>query len=72
MDRKEFIKTSGRWMILGVLTAFTGGLVLKRRISVNKDACSISSGRCRECAILASCNLPEAVKLRNDEKEKGI
>jgi len=72
MDRKEFIRSSGRWMILGVLTVFTAGLVIRKKISANIDTCIISSGRCRECDILYSCNLPEAVKFRKDEKEKGI
>ena len=58
-------------MILGLLAFFAGGLAVRKRISTGKTACGIS-GRCSDCAILASCTLPEAVKLRNDEKEKGI
>jgi hypothetical protein len=72
MDRKEFIRTSGRWIILGGLIVFTGGLLLKNRISGNKNTCGNSTGPCRECASVASCTLPEAVKFRNDEKNKGI
>jgi len=72
MDRKEFIRNSGRWMILGALVVFTGGLATRNRISAKGDACRITSGRCRGCAILTSCNLPDAVKYRNNEKDKGI
>lgn len=72
MERKEFIRTSGRWLIFGVLAVVTGGLILKKKISVNKSACSISEGPCRECAVLATCTLPEAVKIKNNEKNKGI
>jgi hypothetical protein len=68
MDRKEFIRTSGRWVILGALTFFTGGLVVSRRISGKRDECKVLSGGCRECSFLAKCTLPEAVKLRNNEK----
>jgi hypothetical protein len=70
MDRKEFIRDSGRWIILSLLTIFTAGFVLRRRISL-EDTCSIS-GQCRGCSSLSYCNLPEAIKLRKDEEEKGI
>jgi len=71
MERKEFIRISGRWLILGLIAVFTGGLVVKKQISTEKAACSKST-RCMDCTVLSSCTLPEAVKLRNDEKDKGI
>lgn len=70
MDRKEFIRISGRWMILGLMTAFSAGLILKRRVSAAGE-CSISDP-CSQCASLSSCNLPEAVKYRKDGKEKDF
>jgi hypothetical protein len=72
MDRKEFIRTSGRWMIFGIVTVFTAALIQRRQVSVSNNSCRISKGPCRDCAILASCTLPEAVKLKDDEKNKGI
>jgi len=68
MNRKEFIRTSGRYIILVGLTVLTGGLALKNKVSANKKTCSISKGPCSECASFTSCTLPEAVKLKNDEK----
>jgi hypothetical protein len=70
MDRKEFIRTSGRLIILGFLTALSAAFILKRQVSVPKT-CD-KAGQCNGCASLLSCNLPEAVKLRKDEREKGI
>jgi hypothetical protein len=70
MNRKEFIRVSGRWMILSVVAAFSAGLILRRRISLENN-CSISD-HCRECVSVLSCNLPKAIKFRKDEKEKGI
>jgi hypothetical protein len=72
MERKEFIRTSGRWMILGVLAFITGSLILRKKISVSENACGISKGPCRDCAVLATCTLPEALKIKNNEKIKGI
>jgi len=70
MDRKEFIRISGRWIILGVLTVFTAGVILERRVSLG-NTCNLT-GQCKGCAFLSSCKLPEAIKLRKDEEEKGI
>jgi hypothetical protein len=70
MDRKEFIRISGRWIILSLLTVFTAGVILKRRVSPG-NSCDLT-GQCRGCSSLSSCNLPEAIKLRKDEEEKGI
>jgi hypothetical protein len=72
MDRKEFIRSSARWMIFGALVVLAGALAKRNRISTKKDACRFSSGLCTDCASLSSCSLPEAVKFRNDEKIKGI
>jgi hypothetical protein len=66
MDRKEFIRISGRWIILGLLTVFTAGFILRRRVSP-ENTCNIP-GQCSGCASLSSCNFPEAIKLRKDEK----
>lgn len=72
MDRNEFIKTSGRWLIFGILAVITGSLAIKKKISVNEDVCDISKGPCSDCAALASCSLPAAVKTKNHEKNKGL
>jgi hypothetical protein len=72
MERKEFIRTSGRWVILGVLAVITGSLIIRKKISVSENVCGISKGPCRDCAFLATCTLPEAVKIKSHEKNKGI
>jgi hypothetical protein len=72
MERKEFIRTSGRWLIFGFLAFATGSLALKKKISVKEDACSILKGPCNDCAVLATCTLPGAVKIKNHEKNKRL
>jgi hypothetical protein len=70
MDRKEFIRISGRWMILSLVVVFGAGLIIKRRVSTG-STCNISDP-CSKCGSLSSCNLPKAVKYKKNEQEKGF
>ena len=60
MDRKEFLKTGGRLLLLGGITASTGYLVLNKQV---KASCEIST-TCKDCIILNDCVEPEVKKQR--------
>lgn len=65
MKRKEFIKTTGRLLILGGITASTGYLLLNKKVSAS---CSVSP-TCENCGKFQKCELPQAEEVRNG-KEK--
>lgn len=67
MNRKEFLKTTGRILILGGMAATTGYLVVNQKVDVT---CSLSPA-CQKCGEFSVCELPQAaeVKQNNDGKE---
>jgi len=65
MNRKKFIQTSGRLLLLGGMAASTGYLVVNRKVTAN---CSVSPA-CENCGIFAKCELPQAKEVKNG-KEK--
>lgn len=64
MNRKEFIKTTGRILILGGITASTGYLVLNKKV---KAICSVSP-TCENCTKLQKCELPQADEAKAGDK----
>ena len=62
MNRKEFFKTGGRFLLLGGLTATVGYLVVNKKVSAN---CTVSP-TCNNCGIYTNCVAPEV----KDEREK--
>lgn len=60
MDRKEFLKTGGRLLLLGGITASAGYLVLNKQV---KASCEVSS-TCKDCLKLTDCEKPEVKKER--------
>jgi len=68
MNRKEFIQSSVRWMMLGSIMAFTGLLTYRRRIGP-ETACPALQV-CSNCSSSRSCTLPENKKYLEDEKEQ--
>jgi hypothetical protein len=69
MDRKEFIRISGRWLMLGLLGIFSGALFYRHQVR-SASGCHIAD-HCRHCRSLATCTLPEALKYKkNGEKER--
>lgn len=69
MDRKAFIRISGRWLMLGLLGVCSG--VLFYRHQVRSENNCYSADHCRHCKSLAACTLPEALKYKkNGEKER--
>jgi hypothetical protein len=60
MNRKEFFKQSGRWIILsgfGLMTAF---LSANNKI-VSPEECPVGP-QCRNCGKYGRCELPQAKK----------
>jgi hypothetical protein len=70
MNRNEFIRTSGRLVILGLIGVFTGGMIYRQRITLKKS-CGLNVP-CSHCRYVATCNLPEAVNDRENEKEENV
>ena len=65
MNRKKFIQTGGRIIILGGLGVLSGYLVLNKKVSAS---CSVSP-TCENCGKYAKCELPQAKEVKNG-KEK--
>jgi heme A synthase len=65
MDRKIFIKTTGRILILSGLAAATGYLVETEKVDT---ACSVSPA-CQKCGQFAKCKLPKAMEARQNERQ---
>jgi len=67
MDRRIFLQRIGRGTLLAALAAVVGVLVSRRQVVGDQD-CSANI-QCRNCNKLTSCELPEAVKTREDGRE---
>jgi hypothetical protein len=65
MNRKKFIQTGGRLLLLGGLAASTGYLVVNRKVTAS---CSVSP-TCQNCGKFESCVLPQAEEVKNGKKE---
>jgi hypothetical protein len=57
-NRREFLKTSARTILLGGLVFGSGYLIFREKPG-NADACNFDFA-CKNCKRLSSCNLPEA------------
>ena len=65
MDRKNFIKTAGRLLLLGGLTTSAGYLLVNKKVTAS---CSVSP-TCDNCGKFSKCELPQAKEVK-DGKEK--
>lgn len=65
-DRREFLKSMGRWAALGGLTLGIGMLV-KKSDDRPIETC-VSDGICRKCADLKNCGLPQAISFKQGNK----
>ena len=66
MNRKDFFKHAGRWVILsgiGLLSAF---LLAEQKV-VTPENCS-AGPLCRNCGKYAKCELPQVTKERKNGK----
>jgi len=60
MDRRNFIRQIGRYVLLSAMAAL-GVFGIHKRKKVPAADC-ILTGYCKTCTGLASCSLPEAVR----------
>jgi len=67
MKRKEFIRNSGRWLILCSIGVFTGYLTLNRRIT-GVSECEGDS-LCSGCERFSTCTLQKAKRAREDGRK---
>lgn len=61
MNRKKFIQSGGRLLLLGGLATISGFLVYNKKVTTS---CSVSPA-CSNCGIFGSCSLPQAEEVRN-------
>ncbi len=66
MNRKEFFKTGGRFLILGGLAASVGYLIVNKKVSAS---CTVSP-TCNNCGIYTDCVSPEVKTEREKETPK--
>jgi hypothetical protein len=64
MNRKDFIKTTGRILILGGMAASTGYLVVNKKVDAT---CSVSP-TCQKCGKFSNCELPQAKEVADGKK----
>lgn len=65
-DRREFLKSVGRYAALGGLV-FGLGMLVKGSDDRPLDTC-VSDGICRNCADLKNCGLPQALSFKQGNK----
>lgn len=64
MDRKKFLITGGRLFLLAGITALTGYLALKDKVTAR---CEVS-GACKNCSRISECKLPQAKEAENGKQ----
>jgi len=65
MNRKKFIQTGGRLLILGGLGASSAYLVMNNKVTAS---CSVSP-TCKACGEFGTCQLERAEEVRNGKEE---
>lgn len=63
MNRKDFLKTTTRLLILGGITASTAYLLTNKKVTAS---CSVSP-TCQNCGKAVACENPEVKKLREED-----
>jgi len=63
MNRKEFIKTTGRLLILGGIATSAGYLVINKKVSAS---CTVSP-TCKNCGKVSACENLEVKKARAEK-----
>lgn len=62
MKRKEFIRTTGRLLLLGGITASAGYLIVNKKVSAT---CSVSP-TCKNCGKVSACINPDVKEERGE------
>ena len=66
-DRREFLKSVSRGIILSALVGMSGMLILRR--TSDGEECDFEF-ICKNCKNLTSCKLPEADNYKEKDKNK--
>ncbi len=66
MNRKEFIKTTGRILILGGIATSAGYLLINKKVTAN---CSVSP-TCKSCGKISNCENPNVKEERAKNETK--
>jgi hypothetical protein len=64
MNRKNFIKTTGRILILSGMAVSTGYLIVNNKVDTT---CSVAP-TCSKCGKLKGCDLPQAKEVKDGQK----
>lgn len=67
-NRREFLKTSVRTILLGGLVLGSGYLIFREKPE-NADTCNFDFA-CKNCKRLSACTLPEATAQKQSEASK--
>ncbi|MBD3183644.1 hypothetical protein GF312_15240 [Candidatus Poribacteria bacterium] len=73
-DRREFLRTLGRYTILGGLFSIGGFLAINRKMDFSCPAPQDGSpkrleGICRSCVVFKDCDLPLAEDIKSKNKK---
>lgn len=63
--RRDFFRTSGRFIALGLLAAI-GGVALLRKRDGNCEPYPL----CQGCGVFEKCSLPQALQQKNNSQER--
>jgi len=66
MNRKDFFKCGGRWVILSGIGVFSTCLAYNNKIET-PDKCKVAP-QCDNCARFVHCKFPQAYKEKRDGK----
>jgi hypothetical protein len=64
MNRKDFLKTGGQFLILGGMAISVGYLIANEKIDTT---CSVSPS-CVKCGKLTGCDLPQAKEVKDGQQ----
>ena len=66
-SRREMLRGTARWAILGTLGVLSGALLLRKAGRSTSQDCPRTIP-CRNCSALARCNLPRALSEKRANK----
>jgi len=69
-DRREALRTTGRWLALSGVAALSGGLLLREPPVDDEGGCRLAA-ECRHCRAFSGCRLPRALVVKG-QREKEL
>jgi len=70
-NRREFLRSGIRYGLLVCVGAVAALLTVRRRNHLPGQQC-VSDGICRNCGVLGSCSLPQALSLKRAIELRGL